>query len=293
MVWFYRRAGLELMSTSRFMQMAAGFSVPEEAGWNGWDGSWSGSALSGYTTRTDFGSTFGGAYDVAFSDDGTKAFVCGSASGSILKINEWTLSPAYDFTGASQTGSLNPTSSGTYITNLHFNPDGTKLIFVDWSNERLGSFDLSTAWTLSSAGTPSYSTTLIVAAGSVGGTFLTSDATTLFVTNRNSVIREYSFSSAGDVSTLSFVGTTTVGSSNWHGIYFSGDGLTVYLGTRNTLVTAYTLTSPYDLSTAGSAQTLTITTPPDTYGIRLTSLGSQLWVGGGSGSAAEISVFEN
>lgn len=281
--------------TKKLLQ-AAGVDVPVPptpfSGWNGWEGSWAGSALSGYTARTDYGTTFGGAYDVAFKEDGTKAFVCGSASGSILRINEWTLNAPYDFTGASQTGSLDPTGSGDFVTNLHFNPDGTKLIFADWRNDRLGSFDLSTPWTLSSAGTPSYSTT-IIAAGNVGGTFLAPDATTLFVTNRNSVIREYSLSTAGDVSTLSFVGTTTVGALNWYGIYFSGDGLTVYLGDRQATVSAYTLTSPYDLSTAGSAQTLTITTPPSTYGIRFTNLGARLWVGGGSSAAGAISLFEN
>lgn len=277
--------------TSILQTLLASFPTPVSNGWNGWDGAWSASALSGYTTRTDFGTSFGGAYDIAFSTDGTKGYVCGSASGSIGKITEWALATPYSFTGASNTATLDPTSSGTFVTALHFSPDGTKLVYVDWSNNRMGSVDLSTAWSISSAGTATVSSTSLIPSGSIGNTFLTPDATKLFVTNRNSDIREFSLSTPGDVTSMSFVSSTTVGSTNWYGIYFSGDGLTVYLGTRDTNLRSYVLTSPYDLSSAGSVQTLSITTPPNTYGVRLTNLGQTLWIGGGASAAGAISSF--
>lgn len=277
------------MLTHRLLQMAASTGA-EESGWNGWESAWAGSALSGYTTETNFGNTFGGAYDVAFNEDGTSAYVCGSSN----KIREWSLGTAYDFSTASLVTTSNPTGSGTYVTNLHFSPNGDQLMFCDWSNDRMGIADLGTPWVLSTLGTPSYSTTTIISSGSVGSTFLTSDGKKLFVTNRNSTIREYSMGSAGDVSTLSFVGSTVVASTNWYGVYFSGDGLTLYLGNRGGRnVVSFSLSSPYDLSTASSSQTLIYSSGVDSYGIRLTNSGARLWVGDGSTSAGDILLLEN
>jgi len=268
--------------------------VPEPfEGWNGHDGTWSGFPTP--ATRTIYPANFGGAYDVAFTLDGTKAYVCGSASGTIARINEWTLSSPFDFSGTpTQTGALTPSGSGSFIINLHFSPDGFQLIFLDWANSRMGSVTLSTPFSINTAGTPSYSSG-ILASGDAGSTFITPDGQTLFVTNRNSVIRRYTMSE-GDISTLSFVGSSTVGSSNWHGIYFSGDGLTMFLGIRSTSFFIYSLSSAYDISTASNQQQITsLAGEPievSTYGLRFTNLGNNFFIGQGNSAAGAIHRYQ-
>jgi len=91
------------------------------------------------------------------SSDGTKAYIRYNSS-----IVQYTLSTAWNITTMATTGTslsfLVP--FGGYPKGLHFSPDGTELtiVTVDSSPNQVNivKWDLSTAWSLSTAGTPSY-----------------------------------------------------------------------------------------------------------------------------------------
>ena len=92
------------------------------------------------------------------SNDGTKAYIRYNTS-----IVQYTLSTAWDITTMATTGTtlsfLVP--SGGYARGLHFSPDGTELtiVTIDTSPYQVNTvkWNLSTAFSISTAGTPSYS----------------------------------------------------------------------------------------------------------------------------------------
>jgi len=282
----YNESGIFFLDDTLFPKIISEPDPGVQFEWNGWDGNWSGPDLNTFTNRTDYGDTFGGAYGVAFNNDGTKAYVGGS-DGSVYddEINEFDLSTPYDFTNASFVAGHSQGSG--YILALHFSPDGSKLVYFNYSNQRMDSIDLSTPFSLASAG----SITTSISVGDNGNTFITPDGYKLFVTGRDSEIDEFDFGAPGDVTTLSFVRSVTVGNDNWYGIYFSGDARTIYLGTRSSDLHYFSLSADYDISTAGNEQIFSIAAPPSTYAVRFTNSGQTLWIGGGSGSSGDISKF--
>ena len=92
------------------------------------------------------------------SNDGTKAYIRYNTS-----IVQYTLSTAWDITTMATTGTTLSFSvpSGGYARGLHFSPDGTELtiVTIDTSPYQVNTvkWNLSTAFSISTAGTPSYS----------------------------------------------------------------------------------------------------------------------------------------
>jgi len=156
-------------------------------------------------------------------------------------------------------------------------------------NDTVYQYTLSTAWDISTA---SYSSKSFSVASQ--DTFPTSiqfksDGTKMFmVGQQTSNVRQYSLSSAWDVSTasydsVSFSVGTQVGGSNVNFLFFSADGTKMYAGgSTNQTIFQYSLSSAWDLSTASYAsKSFSVASQEgDPRGIFFKSDGSVLFVVG-------------
>lgn len=185
---------------------------------------------------------------VALNSDGTKLFLTGN--GHMYEI---PLSTAYDLTNLSFT--KNTTLS--WIEDIHFSPDGTKMFVLRAISSQLGvrRYDLSTAWDISTA---VYTQSLTT--GEQRWLFITNDWTKVFVSHHvNNTVELWNLSTPRDLSTADSW-TTATSSYGWIWIWFSPDGKMFF--TQNdentTDLTYLTLSTPYDFSTITSTWTKNI-----------------------------------
>ncbi|SVB15161.1 uncharacterized protein METZ01_LOCUS168015, partial [marine metagenome] len=85
-----------------------------------------------------------------FSPDGKKMYIIGTVGA---KINQYTLSTAWDLTTAVHGGSFGFEDSSGDDEPLHatFNYDGTKMWMTGWIEDSIFEYDLSTAWDVTTA----------------------------------------------------------------------------------------------------------------------------------------------
>ncbi len=102
---------------------------------------------SSYTKRSfPVGSEDNTPRDVAFNPAGTKMFVAGYASETII---EYTLSTAFNVSTASYTDTFDVSSQDTEPEGVAFNPDGTKMFVVGDQRDRVYEYTLTTPFDLS------------------------------------------------------------------------------------------------------------------------------------------------
>jgi len=86
---------------------------------------------------------------VAFSTDGTKAYVVGNANDTIY---QYTLSTAWDVsTGTYASKSMSVASQDTTPIGMTFSADGTKAYVIGDTNDTIYQYTLSTAWDISTS----------------------------------------------------------------------------------------------------------------------------------------------
>ena len=233
--------------------------------------------------------------DVQFNADGTKMFTSysntlfGAGRGTDDIINEYTLSTPYDISTATYAGddercAFQDTNS-TVSTSLSFRfSDNGMKIFVsqrgknNGANSYINRLDLTTAYDISTCAYHSevnIDTDALQNGTNAGnrstgnnnnlqGMTITNDGTKLFVTmnerDGDQFIKEYSFSTPYDLSTLTIASTAIIlQAENPFGLSFSNDGKKLfqsYIGVVNNggentgILEQYSLTTAYDLSTA-------------------------------------------
>ena len=99
-----------------------------------------------------------GVYGFNFKPDGTKLYVVESAGTSGNGILEYNLSTAWDLSTVSYSQKNTSTWSGFsngYLRGVSFKSDGTYCYVTNAGNTYLARWTLSTAWDITSAGTPS------------------------------------------------------------------------------------------------------------------------------------------
>ena len=200
---------------------------------------------------------------IAFNTDGTKMYACGSGNNS---IQQYTLSTAFDTSTRTYddvTFSVN--NECTYVTNMLFNNDGTKLFVTNSPNIGGGSsnglfqYNLSTGFDLSTASYSNIAISESITGSRCWGIAFKPDGKKMFLSDDGTNdIRQFTLSTAFDLSTLSAYNSSTdlpvtTGTSEYspRGLAFNGDGTELYVvGDNNDRIYIYVLTTAYDITTA-------------------------------------------
>jgi sugar lactone lactonase YvrE len=158
---------------------------------------------------------------IFFKDDGTKMYVTGATND---KVNEYSLSVAWDVSTASYVQNFNVASQTTGPAGLAFKDDGTKMYVL--GNGNVNEYSLSTAWNVSSA---SYSQNFSVTGQEGVATALAfgDDGSKMYVIGQdNDTVFQYALSTAWDVSTASYVQGFNIGGQETapRGLFFNPDG---------------------------------------------------------------------
>jgi sugar lactone lactonase YvrE len=176
----------------------------------------------------------------------------GGAGVSSEPAGAWTVANA---TYASKSFSVSSQESGAQ--GLHFKDDGTKVYVVGITNDTVYQYSLSTAWDISTGSYDSVSFSVSGQETAPRGLFFKSDGTAFYVIgNNNDNVRQYTLSTAWDLSTASYASKTFSVSGQENSsqeIFFKPDGTKFYIvgstiGTRR--VFQYSMSTAWDVSTA-------------------------------------------
>ena len=188
-----------------------------------------------------------------FKSDGTKIYV----SNSTTSVYQYSLSTAWDISTTSfsypTTNYFKVGSQDGTPRDLYLKPDGTKMYVIGSATDTVYQYDLSTAWSVSTA---SYVQNLSVNAQDTNpeGLFFKSDGTKMYVIGTtNDRVYEYSLSTAWDISTASYVQNFSVAaqSTNPQGIFLKPDGTVMYVAaTGLSKIYQYNLSTAWNISTA-------------------------------------------
>ena len=185
-----------------------------------------------------------GASGLAFSSDGTKAYVSDQISDTIY---QYTLTTAWDIsTGSYASKSLSVTAQETNPQTIAFSSDGTKAYTVGSTNNDIYQYTLTTAWDIS---TGSYASKLLdVGAQDVNpeGLAFSSDGTKAYVLgSTGDAIYQYTLTTAWDISTGSYASkslSVAAQDSTPRDLGFSSDGTKAYIvGSTSNTIYQYTL----------------------------------------------------
>ena len=182
-------------------------------------------------------------FGLAFSSDGTKAYIVGLVNDTIY---QYTLSTPWDIsTGTYASKSLSVAAQSTGPSGLAFSSDGTKAYVVERSTSNtIYQYTLSAAWDIS---TGSYASKSLVVAGQESNTedlAFSSDGTKAYIVGLlYNTIFQYTLSTAWDISTGSYASKSLAAQdSNTYSLAFSGDGAKAYtLGSTSDRIYQYTL----------------------------------------------------
>lgn len=219
---------------------------------------WAASTIQ-YDSQIDLGSQStalnGG---IGFSPDGLKFY---AAESSNCRTYEYTLSTAFDLTTRTYVGAQD-FSGSVPSGSFHVGPGGTKFYHVT-GNAAIVEHTLSTAWSVSSYS--SSSTTYLPSGGSTiytwnwGQMCFGDSGNELYVSCRNSsnyiTVKQYSMTTAYDLSTLSYTGEHVYSSNpgSLAGFCLHSDGTKIRVfGVSWSYFLEWTLTTAYDITTASS-----------------------------------------
>ncbi len=185
---------------------------------------------------------------------------------------------------------------------LWFKPDGTQFFILDHVNAQLKTYDLSTAWDIS---TKTYNTayTFTVGISTGSGTqpmnfWFNSSGTSLYVTHVTGVF-EHTLSTAWDVSTISYVTGSNFYTgnfdSNTRGFWWKPDGTKMYVvGTTNDTVYESHFSTGFDFTTGSqfspSASFSVASQASSPRDIQFNSSGTTMYITNDGGSVYEYSL---
>ena len=236
MVWLPRWGCDGMITSAQKMLMARAGAIPVDRSWDITYATYSQQS----PTLSDLGGDASGIY---IKDDGLTAWVS-DTSGS---VHEYSMSTAWDISTLSYNSkSASITSRNSFVT---FKPDGSIVFGGDPAFGRIQPKNLSTNWDIStgSLGTRGSGFSAVTSA------VFKSDGLKVLTAGSDENLREFTLSTAWDVTTASLTNTlSTVGvSTNPSGIFAKPDGLSIYVTAQNNYdMYQYNLTTAWDLSTA-------------------------------------------
>jgi len=207
-----------------------------------------------------------------FKPDGTKFYIAGTSGGD---VNEYNLSTAWDISTASYSRNFVTSSQDSFIVDIAFKPDGTKMYMAGNTNRSIFEYDLSTAWNISTATYNSVSFSVATQETGLAGVYFSPDGDKMYIVGTlGDDVNEYSLSTAWDVSTASYVQNASFSPYlNPTGVFFKSDGTKMYVNNSDGVrefdvgsVSAATLTWPTSIEwSAGEAPSAPASSETDLY----------------------------
>jgi hypothetical protein len=219
--------------------------------------------------------------DVRFNGDGSKMFVVGADNADVYSYD---MSAAYDLSSASYTQGFDVAGEDSAPKGVAFNGDGSKMFVVGAGKDNVYSYDLSTAYDLSSA---SYTQSFDVSGedGYPQSVTFGENGTKMFVLgNTYDDVYSYDLSTAYDISTASYNQKADVSGQDTAptGVTFNADGTKMFVvGFGDTNVYNYNLSTAYDLGSASYNQSFDVSgQDPYPTGIMFNDDGTKMFVAG-------------
>jgi 6-phosphogluconolactonase (cycloisomerase 2 family) len=235
---------------------------------------------------------------LTFKPDGTKMYITGDADN---EIDEYDLETAWDISTKTFVQVKTAVSNGS-PGNISFSPDGTKMFLTSrGTTGRIDQFELSTAWDISTAGSPTFTydpnATPKFASTNNKGYILSIECAVFgndgmsislmdIYSNSYDKIVTYPLVSAYDISTIlnGVLGSSDDGSNNPADIKFNTDGTKCYVSDYNDrIVYQYSLTIPWIIGEGnktydGSLNLTADVASSSLYGIDFSPSGETLFV---------------
>lgn len=188
--------------------------------------------------------------DITFNNDGTKMYATDATNNSVYEYN---LSTAWDLSTASYNSvNFSVSSQETYLGDVTFNTDGSKMYTAGQGSDSVHQYSLSSNFDISTASYDSVSLSVQSQEASVETLVFKPDGSKLYISGPISYsVHEYSLSTNFDLSTASYnsVSSSALGTSGPYGMYFNPDGTRLYTVGWGRNVRQYSLTTGFDLST--------------------------------------------
>ncbi len=218
---------------------------------------------------------------LAFSADGAKMFVVGSAGDD---VHQYALSAPFDVSAASFVVSFSVTSEDTFPRGLAFSADGAKMFVVGDSGNDVNEYTLTTPFDVSTA---TFVDSFLVASQDTSpqGLAFSADGAKMFVVgNTGDDVNEYTLAAPFDVSTATVAGSFSVKSQDTFpaGLAFSADGAKMFVvGFVDRDVNEYTLAAPFDVTTATFAGSFSVASQEAfPRGLAFSADGAKMFVAG-------------
>ena len=222
-------------------------------------------------------------HDVAISSDGTKMYIVGNGSDSVL---QYTMSTAFDVSTASYDSvSILVRPQCDNPLGLTFSTDGSNFYVTGITDANVAQYSLSTPWSLASATYSGNSFDISTQEDAPRAVIFSSDGFKMYVCGSGSdAIHQYNLTTAWDVSSASYSNNSLDTSSqdiNPQGLALSGDGTKLFMaGNVSDAIYQYNLSTANDLSTATYSNinfsVASLTFPPQ--GLAFSSDGSNMYV---------------
>ena len=216
----------------------------------------------------------------------------GTAQGFTLALTGANAASGYDLANASydnKSFSTNSQDASSALVGLAFKSDGTKMYALTQNNFSVYQYSLSTAWDVSTASYDSVSFAVHTGYTGLVDLRFKPDGTKFYVLDASTdVVRQYSLSTAWDLSTASIDGVTfSVQTQDTipRVLDFKPDGTKMfYGGAISEAVYEYDLSTAWDISTASYSNKSFNTDTQDSqlYGMTFNSSGTKMFTGGGS-----------
>jgi len=221
---------------------------------------------------------------LAFSADGTKMFVTGRTND---KVFQYALSTAFDVSTSSYTQDFSVSSQASQPAGIAFNNDGTKMFVVDFNDDDVNEYALTTGFDISTA---SYTQNFSVASQETvpHDIAFNNDGTKMFICGNGGVeVNEYALTTGFDISTASFTTNFSVSAqeANPRGLAFNSDGTKMFVcGTTGQDVNEYALTTGFDISTASYTQNFSVSAQDDSpKSVKFNTDGTKMFILGDQG----------
>ncbi len=217
-----------------------------------------------------------------FKPDGTKVWVGGQQQKTIY---EYDLSTAFDLSTLSYGRSFSFSTTNA-PRGLFLKSDGSKAYIVNISGGTLYQLDLSTNWDISSA---SYNSVTMTLGHSPEDLYMKSDGTKLYSVDGSGGLKQFTMSSAWDLSSATLNATVTVPTVSLasRGLYFNSDGTKFFVAhwAPSKGVSSFTLSSAWDLTSTITYVRTYVTTMSGggavTYfpaGVNFNSTGTKMYI---------------